>query len=312
MRWPGRAGATSRRPPQEIPLTTQLFVVGTPIGNLGDMSPRAVETLRSVDVILAEDTRHSGQLCRHFGIRTPLRAWHMHNENQTLDSILEEFAAGRRVALISDAGMPLISDPGFPLVRACQARGIGVAVVPGPTALTSALAISGLPAERFRFEGFLPARSGARQSALADLTDSPVTCVFYEAPHRLAAMLADAVASFGPERPAVLARELTKRYESVLHGSLQELAQWAASDGPDRRGEFVVLIGPAPSTETDAPTIPAELRALARRFHGHLPPRTLAKLLARHFQRKTGEVYALLESLGADAAPAVDSDTDPA
>lgn len=281
-------------------LEQQLFVVGTPIGNLGDMSPRAVDTLRSVDLILAEDTRHTGQLCRHFGIRTPLRAWHMHNENQALNGVIAELAAGQRMALVSDAGMPLISDPGYPLVRACQKAGIGVAVVPGPTAAMSALALSGLPCERFAFEGFLSARSGMRRSELANLQEEQRTLIFYEAPHRLAAMLRDCAEVIGPERPAAIARELTKRYESVYRGTLAEMAAWAEGDGPDRKGEFVVVVGPAEPpvmADDEALSLPDELKALARLFHGEMPPRQLSKLLARHFQRKTSEVYDFLGGL---------------
>lgn len=278
----------------------RLFVVGTPIGNLGDMSPRAVETLRSVDLILAEDTRHSRQLCRHFGIRTPLRAWHMHNENQALDGVVAELAEGRRMALISDAGMPLISDPGYPLVRACHEAGVGVAVVPGPTAAMSALALSGLPCERFCFEGFLSARSGHRRAELAKLVSESRTLIFYEAPHRLAAMLRDCAEVLAPDRPAAIARELTKRYESVYRGTLAELLHWAEGEGPDRKGEFVVVIGPAdgPGEKAEeSEVLPDDLKALARLFHGEMPPRKLAKLLARHFQRKTGEVYDFLGEL---------------
>lgn len=275
-----------------------LYIVGTPIGNLGDMSARAVETLQQVDMILAEDTRHSRHLCQHFGIRTPLRAWHQHNEEQALASAMAELQQGQSLALISDAGMPLISDPGFPLVRACHEAGIPVRVVPGPAACVAALAISGLPAGRFSFEGFLAARTGPRVAQLEAVRNDPRTLIFYEAPHRLAASLASCAEVLGSERPAALGRELTKKFESVHRGTLGELATWAAGDGPDRRGEFVVLIAP-PELAADGPedALPEELQALARLFHGELPPRKLAKLLARHFQRNTGEVYDLLRAL---------------
>ncbi len=275
-----------------------LYIVGTPIGNLGDMSARAVETLQQVDMILAEDTRHSRHLCQHFGIRTPLRAWHQHNEEQALASAMAELQQGQSLALISDAGMPLISDPGFPLVRACHEAGIPVRVVPGPAACVAALAISGLPADRFSFEGFLAARTGPRMAQLEAVRNDSRTLIFYEAPHRLAASLASCAEVLGPERPAALGRELTKKFESVHRGTLAELATWAAGDGPDRRGEFVVLIAP-PELAADGPedALPEELQALARLFHGELPPRKLAKLLARHFQRNTGEVYDLLRAL---------------
>ncbi len=275
-----------------------LHIVGTPIGNLGDMSPRAVETLQRVDLILAEDTRHSRHLCQHFGIRTPLRAWHQHNEEQALASAMAELQQGRSLALISDAGMPLISDPGFPLVRACQEAGIPVRVVPGPAACIAALAISGLPADRFSFEGFLAARTGARVAQLEAVKTDPRTLIFYEAPHRLAASLASCVEVMGPERSAALGRELTKKFETVHRGSLAALAAWAAEDGPDRRGEIVLLIAPAePMAAGDGPSLPDELQSLARLFHGELPPRKLAKLLARHFDCKTAEVYDFLGEL---------------
>lgn len=273
-----------------------LYIVGTPIGNLGDISERALETLRRVDLILAEDTRHSRQLCQHFGIRTPLRAWHLHNESQALDSVLQELESGQSMALVSDAGMPLISDPGFPLVRGCHEKGVDVRVVPGPVACIAALAISGLPTDRFSFEGFLPARSGLRRARLGELNADPRTLVFYEAPHRLEAALRDCVEVLGPERPAALGRELTKKFESVYRDSLANLADWAAGDGPDRKGEFVLMIAPAPQA-ADTEELPAELQSLARAFHGELPPRKLAKILARQFQRKTAEVYNFLESL---------------
>lgn len=280
-------------------MTGTLYIVGTPIGNLGDMSSRAVDTLRAATLILAEDTRHSATLTRHFGIATPLHALHAHNEAQALPGLLARLQAGETLALISDAGMPLISDPGFPLVRACHEAGLPVRVVPGPSAVVAALAVSGLPAERFAFEGFLPAKSSARQRALRALAGEARTLVFYEAPHRLAATLADAAAVIGGERPAALARELTKMHESVHRGALGELAAWAAGKGPDRRGEFVLLIGPAPAAQVQASDLPDALRGLAAELHGSMPPRALAKLLGRHFQRPSAEVYALLEALSA-------------
>jgi len=279
-------------------LSACLYIVGTPIGNLADMSPRAVETLQRVDLILAEDTRHSRHLCQHYGIRTPLRAWHQHNEEQALENAMAELQQGRSLALISDAGMPLISDPGFPLVRACHTAGIPVRVVPGPAACIAALAISGLPADRFSFEGFLAARNGPRVAQLEAVRNDSRTLIFYEAPHRLAASLQSCAEVMGADRPAALGRELTKKFESVYRGTLAELAEWAAGEGPDRRGEFVLLIAPA-ELVADGPeaALPEELQALARLFHGELPPRKLAKLLARHFNRNTGEVYDLLRDL---------------
>lgn len=275
----------------------QLFIVATPIGNLADMSPRAVEVLQRADLVLAEDTRHSGSLFKHFNIRSPLRSWHAHNENSQLQMVLERLQSGENIALISDAGTPLISDPGYGLVEACRAAGIKVTPIPGPCALIAALSVSGLPTERFSFEGFLPAKSKARQTRLASLAQETRTLVFYEAPHRLAAMLADAQAQWGAERQTCLVRELTKRYESVYSGRLEDMAAWAAGDGPDRRGEFVVLFAPAPAAK--AVGMSAELRELAMSLHGSMPPRRLAKALARFADCPTAEVYDYLLSLDA-------------
>lgn len=273
----------------------QLFIVATPIGNLADMSPRAVDVLQRVDLVLAEDTRHSGALCKNFNIRTPLRSWHAHNENAQVQAVLQRLQAGDNLALISDAGTPLISDPGYGLVEACRSAGITVTAIPGPCALIAALSVSGLPTERFVFEGFLPAKSKARRARLASLAQETRTLIFYEAPHRLAAMLADAQAEWGSARQTCLVRELTKRFESVYSGRLEEMAAWAAQDGPDRRGEFVVLFAPAPDTKASGMT--AELRELAASLQGAMPPRQLAKALARFAGCSTAEVYDYLLEL---------------
>lgn len=275
----------------------QLFVVATPIGNLADMSPRAIDVLQRVDLVLAEDTRHSGALCKQFNIRTPLRSWHAHNENAQVQAVIERLQAGDNLALISDAGTPLISDPGYGLVEACRTAGLVVTAIPGPCALIAALSVSGLPTERFAFEGFLPAKSKARRTRLAALAQEPRTLVFYEAPHRLAAMLADAHAEIGPDRKTCLVRELTKRYESVYTGRLDEMAAWAAEEGPDRRGEFVVLFAPAPSAEPSG--MSTELRQLAASLQGSMPPRQLAKALARFAGCSTAQVYDYLLQLDA-------------
>ncbi|MGB1558215.1 MAG: 16S rRNA (cytidine(1402)-2'-O)-methyltransferase [Oceanococcaceae bacterium] len=274
-----------------------LYIVGTPIGNLADMSPRAVDTLRSVDAILAEDTRHSRVLCRHFGIDTPLRAWHAHNET-AYTAVLEQLQQGGRLALISDAGMPLISDPGFPLVRACREAGVQVLVVPGPSAVVAALAVAGLPCDRFTFEGFLPAKSAARLARLQPLVSEERTLVFYEAPHRMAATLVDCVQAFGPEREGAVVRELTKTFESVHRGPLQELQAWAEGEGPDRRGEMVLLIAPAvPESAPAEAELPPSLKQLAAALQGSLPPRKLAKALGAAFDCPTSAVYDYLGSL---------------
>ena len=219
-----------------------LYVVATPIGNLRDLSPRAVEVLSSVRLIAAEDTRHSKQLLTHFGVGTPLTALHEHNERGIAEALVRRLQEGEDLALVSDAGTPLISDPGYRLVRAARAAGIAVRCVPGPSALTAALSIAGLPTDRFRFEGFLPAKQAARRQRLTSLSNEAVTLVFYESSHRIMESLADLAACLGGEREAVVARELTKVFETVYSGSLGELARQLAADARQQKGEFVVLV----------------------------------------------------------------------
>ena len=270
-------------------MSGRLFLVGTPIGNLEDISARALRVLKDVNGILAEDTRHSAKLLRHYGIATPLSAWHAHNEAQRLDAVLSRLAAGEDLALISDAGMPLISDPGFPLVRAARDAGYAVECVPGPTALIAALVLSGFPAERFVFEGFLPARGPARREHLSRLAAETRTVILYESPHRLADCLADIAAVMGAERPVCLARELTKRFESVYQDTAAALASWAQAPGEEGRGEFVVLIrglDEAPIQHAlDADRVLRELLA-------ELPARKAAKITARLCGGSANEYYA--------------------
>jgi 16S rRNA (cytidine1402-2'-O)-methyltransferase len=254
-----------------------LFVVATPIGNLGDMTPRAQDTLRSVAAICAEDTRRSGQLLAHFGIQTPLLALHDHNEEALAEKIVTRLQAGDSLALISDAGTPLVSDPGFRLVRAARAAGIKVSPVPGASALIAALSVAGLPSDRFVFEGFLPAKPKARREHLASLASEPRTLVFYESAHRIEECLDDAITIFGSERHAVLARELSKLFETVLDGSLAGLRAQLAADANQRKGEFVLLIHGA--AEAADANVSEGLRLYAT-LKDHLPPSTAAKLAA--------------------------------
>ncbi|HLP31614.1 MAG TPA: 16S rRNA (cytidine(1402)-2'-O)-methyltransferase, partial [Geothrix sp.] len=225
----------------------RLYVVATPIGNLADWSPRAREVLESVDLIAAEDTRHSGVLLKHFGIDRPLLALHEHNERDVVPELVARMAAGARVAQISDAGTPLVSDPGFHLVRAAQEAGITVVPVPGPSAVLAALAAAGLPTDRFVFEGFLPPKEGARRQRLEAMKDEPRTQVYFEAPHRVEETLGDLVRVFGADREAVVARELTKTFETIRRGTLAELAAWVAEDANQRRGEIVLVVAGAPA-----------------------------------------------------------------
>ena len=219
-----------------------LYVVATPIGNLDDISARALRVLREVALIAAEDTRHSQRLLQHFGIATPLAACHEHNERDQGGRFIGRLQAGEDVALISDAGTPLISDPGFHLVRSARAAGIPVVPVPGACALIAALSAAGLPSDRFIFEGFLPAKATGRRQRLEALREEPRTLLFYEAPHRLLESVEDMLAVFGPERPALLARELTKTFETLKGLPLDELCAWVAGDGNQQRGECVVLV----------------------------------------------------------------------
>ncbi|OYY73254.1 MAG: 16S rRNA (cytidine(1402)-2'-O)-methyltransferase [Gammaproteobacteria bacterium 28-57-27] len=219
-----------------------LYVVATPIGNLGDWSARAREVLAAVDVIAAEDTRHSRPLLQHFGIGTPLIALHAHNENERVDELIQRLLNGQSLALISDAGTPLVSDPGFPLVRAALLAGVRVSPIPGASAAMAALSVCGLPSDRFVFEGFLPARASARRARLQLLKNETRTLIFFEAPHRLLESLQDMVQVMGGTREAALARELTKTFETVRMAPLDELVVWVSSDKDQQRGESVVLL----------------------------------------------------------------------
>ena len=228
-----------------------LYVVATPIGNLGDFSPRAVEVLRRVDLIAVEDTRHSGRLLQHFAIKTPMQALHEHNERKLAASLLQNIEEGRTLALISDAGTPLLSDPGYHLVRLAREKGIRVIPLPGACAAVTALSAAGLPTDHFRFDGFLSAKSGARRQQLEALKQETLTLVFYESPHRIEETLSDMQAILGSQRQAVLARELTKTFETIRSGTLAELSQWVAEDANQRKGEIVLLVQGAPAADPD-------------------------------------------------------------
>ena len=234
-----------------VTATGTLYVVATPIGNLDDISARALRILREVALIAAEDTRHSIRLLQHFGIATPLAACHEHNERDEGGRFLTRLLAGEDVALISDAGTPLISDPGYHLVRQVRAAGIRVVPVPGACALIAALSAAGLPSDRFSFEGFLPAKTVGRQTRLQQVAEDSRTLIFYEAPHRILECLADMREVFGADRPAVLGRELTKTFETLKGLPLGELHDWVAADSNQQRGECVVLVAgwTAPESE---------------------------------------------------------------
>ena len=219
-----------------------LYVVATPLGNLGDITYRAVEILKTVDLVTAEDTRHSRKLLGHYGIQTPMLSLHTHNEQEQTTHLIALLSQGKKIALISDAGTPLISDPGFVLVREVHKNGGRVVPIPGPSAVIAALSVAGLPTDRFAFEGFLPSKAVARTTSLQALREEPRTLVFYEAPHRILDTLTDMASVFGIQREAVLIRELTKTYETICAKPLGELRDWVAEHAEQQLGEIVLLI----------------------------------------------------------------------
>lgn len=274
-----------------------LWVVATPIGNLEDLSPRAQRVLAAVDLVVCEDTRHTGRLLAAFGIKARLAPLHEHNEEREVPGLVRRLEAGESIALVSDAGTPLLSDPGFRLVRAAAAAGLGVSPVPGPSAIAAALSVAGLPTDRFAFEGFLPAKAAARRARLKSLGDEVRTLVLFEAGNRLAALLEDAAASLGAERPAVVARELTKLHETLYRGALAELAARVADDPDASRGEVVVVVAgcdeAAPSSG-DA----ALLARLLPELLQELPPSRAVRVAAKLSGVPRAEVYALALKLG--------------
>ncbi len=225
---------------------SQLYVVATPIGHFDDMSFRAVEILKSVSLVAAEDTRQSALLFKHFNIQTPLTACHDHNESQKIEQIIAQIQAGQSVALVSDAGTPLISDPGFKLVRAAQQQGIRVTPVPGACAAIAALSAVGLPSDRFSFEGFLPSKSSQRQAELQRLKDETQTLIFYEAPHRILESVRDMCTILGSERRVGFAREITKTFETIKQMSFAELLEFIAQDRNQQKGEIVLVVAGSP------------------------------------------------------------------
>jgi 16S rRNA (cytidine1402-2'-O)-methyltransferase len=221
----------------------KLYLVPTPIGNLEDITLRAIQTLKSVDLILAEDTRTSGHLLKHLEISKPLQSYHIHNEHQTVARLMQRLIKGETMALVSDAGTPAISDPGFLLVRECIRQNISVECLPGPTAFVPALVNSGLPSDRFTFEGFLPHKKG-RQTRLKELAEESRTMIFYESPHRLLKSLGQMAETFGADRPASVSRELTKLYEETIRGSIQEIITYFAEKSI--KGEIVIVVAGKP------------------------------------------------------------------
>jgi 16S rRNA (cytidine1402-2'-O)-methyltransferase len=281
-----------------MPVSGTLYIVATPIGNLGDMTPRAIDTLNDVDLIAAEDTRHSGKLLHHFGITTSCIAYHEHNESQLTPKLVQRLQQGEKIALISDAGTPLVSDPGFHLVRAARAAGVRVVPVVGASAMVAALSVSGLPSDRFCFEGFLPAKAGPRRTRLEALAAETRTLIFYESTHRIRESLAAMAEVFGAERRAVITRELTKTFETVLDGTLAQVAERLEQEPEQRKGEFVVLLHGA-----EAPVdggIDAETQKVLTVLMEELPLKQAAALAARISGARKNDLYRLALRLAGD------------
>lgn len=258
--------------------TGRLWVMATPIGNLDDLSPRAAEILRTADIVAAEDTRHSGPLLARVGSRARMLALHEHNEREQVERMIDLLRSGSSIAIISDAGTPLVSDPGFRLVRAAIEAGITVSPLPGPCAAIAALSVAGLPSDRFIFEGFLPAKSSARREHLGTLVAETRTLIFYESSHRIVDSLADLADVFGSQRIAVVARELTKLYETVMSGTLEQLLERVRADPNQQRGEFVVLVAGASGEHADATL--AEGRRVFTLLCEELSPARAARMAA--------------------------------
>jgi 16S rRNA (cytidine1402-2'-O)-methyltransferase len=288
-----------------LPAAGKLYVVATPIGNLGDLSPRARAVLADCALIAAEDTRHTGILLKAFGIATPQLSLHDHNEAARAIEIIARLREGKSVALVSDAGTPAISDPGFELVRAVAAAGIEIIAIPGPCAAIAALSIGALPTDRFCFEGFLPARGAARRQRLKSLDHEPRTLVFYEAPHRVRETLEDCVAAFGEARAATVVREATKLHETAYRGSLLELLNRAKSDEDFGRGEIVLVIGGTPQT-ADSEEAEAEAKAqldkVLTTLLAELPLKQAARLGAQITGARDNEAYKRALLLKAQSA----------
>lgn len=265
-----------------------LYIVPTPIGNLGDITQRALSVLRQVSFIAAEDTRHTNKLLTHYGINTRTFALHDHNEQQKVDVLIEKLRSGENIALVSDAGTPLISDPGYHLVSRCRHAGIKVVPLPGPCAVITALSASGLPSDRFSFEGFLAPKSKARQDKFNELATDTRTLIFYESPHRILDSLQDMLMVLGQDRYVVLARELTKTFETIHGAPLGELIDWLNQDSNRTRGEMVLLVAGFKPLKND---IPFEAVKLLKLLCEALPLKKAAAIVANMYDVKKNELY---------------------
>jgi len=272
--------------PTEVPT---LYIVPTPIGNLGDITQRAIEVLSNVDLVAAEDTRHTGKLLSHFSIQTKTFALHDHNEQQKAQVLVDKLLAGHSIALVSDAGTPLISDPGYHLVTQCRQAGVKVVPLPGACAVITALSASGLPSDRFSFEGFLPAKSKGRKDKFLEIAKVERTCVFYESPHRILDSLDDMLEILGPDREVVLARELTKTFETIQGMPLGELVEWVKADSNQQRGEMALLIHGYRASEDDS--IPEEVKRTVTILTKELPLKKAAAMAAEIYSLKKNALY---------------------
>jgi len=269
----------------------QLYVVATPIGNLADISARAQQVFEAVDVIAAEDTRHTKRLLNHLGVSKPLLAVHDHNEQQAAQVLLDRLSQGQNVALVSDAGTPLIADPGYHVLKQVVDAGYSVVPVPGPCAVITALCASALPTDRFIFDGFLPPKSGARQQYFQSVSNQERTLVVYESPHRILASLADMQTVLGDEREIVLARELTKTFETFLRGSIGEVRTMVEADANQQRGEFVVMIRGVPQAKKQ--DVSDEAIQLLKVLAEELPLKQAAALTAKATGFKKNKLYQI-------------------
>jgi 16S rRNA (cytidine1402-2'-O)-methyltransferase len=267
-----------------------LYIVATPIGNLDDITLRAINTLKSVDLIAAEDTRHSGLLLQHLGIKAKLFALHDHNEQDKANFLIEKLKSGLSIALISDAGTPLINDPGYHLVKACRDNGINVVPVPGACAAIAALSVAGLPSDKFTYEGFLPAKSKARQDCLIKLLDEPRTMIFYESTHRLLDSLSDMQTIFGANKHIVLAKELTKTWETIVSFTVSQLIEWLNEDTNRQKGEFVLIVEGHAKTEND---IDQKVISTLKLLQKELPLKKAAAITAEIYGLKKNQLYQI-------------------
>ncbi|MEP2650487.1 MAG: 16S rRNA (cytidine(1402)-2'-O)-methyltransferase [Paraglaciecola sp.] len=267
-----------------------LFIVATPIGNLGDITHRALRTLKEVDLVAAEDTRHSQKLLQHYSISTRLISLHDHNETQRSKQLIEKLNQGERIALISDAGTPLISDPGYGFVNQCRLAGINVVPLPGPCAAITALCAAGLATDKFKFEGFLPVKTMAKQQTLQKLLTETMTTVFYESPRRVVDTIKQTIAELGPQREMVIAKELTKTFETFYSGTAEACLDWLEADVNHQRGEFVLMVAGEKPSQTD---VSSEALNLLKLLMNELPLKKAAAVTAEQYGLKKNKLYQL-------------------